>query len=550
MQLLIILKKFQNPKSSLLTNLQIPMTESRFSRGKDRLILAEQAIQKKKSISRKLGKTLPEETIKIPKIGEWSLSDKEIHDTPELKHIRSKTRNASPTGNRKENGLLSSMSKSPPQIIHPPRVNPANMISSDGHTNFPQGTVSTNVIDILKSRYRVLKRPIPPLKPKNDDEIPEPQFLPLEMFDDSTFEEYPISELMKNPYAYSRYQEIDGDNYWAPCTVLDYDEENRIFTIEWDNDTRKRKRVARFNLRFEQEDPDKFDKRIQIAKKLCTQHEYLLRFEARVEQMPTINLPQLSPSNLDEMHSKMAIAVNSPYASILDQLDEEVRQEFQKVNNRLEYKWIVEHNPLVPNREEFMQIFKPPPPIPENGLIPHNEVNFQDLLEYTAENSLMASPHIQSGIYKIWGIFQDSMNSTFLTNGFSDTLTLEEFISRQFAHLDTTTKKFKNSIQGTLDSVISATVTESIDNAKPKEKQKYQNMVNLTTRMLHTVLLKIIQNTVEYYLSLYAKYLTDERLKLHPQFSIIFQLDENKQISFSPTIDKFKSQLSGLLTQL
>ena len=99
------------------------MTESRFSRGKDRLILAEQAIQKKKSISRKLGKTLPEETIKIPKIGEWSLSDKEIHDTPELKQIRSKTRNASPTGNKKENGLLSSMAKSPPQIIHPPRVN-------------------------------------------------------------------------------------------------------------------------------------------------------------------------------------------------------------------------------------------------------------------------------------------------------------------------------------------------------------------------------------------------------------------------------------------
>ncbi|OHT16390.1 Dynein heavy chain family protein [Tritrichomonas foetus] len=526
------------------------MSETRFSRGKERLILAEQAIQKKRSISRKLGRTLPEETIKIPKIGEWSLADK---DSCDLQDSRSKfkvnTRYSTATGGRLDKSRpLSAMA--PPCLISPPRVNLSDMVSTEGNTTFPQGTVTTDLTDILKSKYRTLKRPIPPLRPKEEETNQEPQFLPLEMFDDSTYEEFPISELMKNPYAYSKYQEIDGDNYWAPCSVINYDEENRVFTIEWDNGTHKRKKVARFNIRFEQEDPEKFEKRIQAAKKLCTRYENLLRFEARVEQMPTINLPQLSTENMSTFHSRMGMEVKGSYLKMLKELDKEVQIDFQKTNNRLDYKWDIIHNPLIPNREEFMQLFPDPPPIHEYGLIPHQEFNFNALLEHFSDIYLMGTPQIQSGLFTIWGIFQDSTSLTFLTDGFNETIPLDDFISRQYSHLDATTKTFKSSIQETLEGVISSTVSESLANIKPKDKIKYQNMITLTTRMLHTVLMRIVDSTLKRYLSLYSKYLTEQRLKLVPQFSIILQIDENKKISFSPTIDKFKFELTALLSQL
>ena len=526
------------------------MSENRFTRGKDRLILSEQAMQQKKAISRKLGKVLPEETVKIPKIGEWMLTEKETNSTNEKKQNKKSTlRFAATYGNRIDKSNVIKTNH-PAPIIQPPRVNQSDSISAEGHANHSQGSVSTNVNDILKSKFRSLQKPIPPLRPKDEELNQEPQFLPLEMFDDSTYEEYPISELMKNPYAYSKYQDIDGENYWAPCYVIDYDEENRIFTIEWDNDTHKRKKVARFNLRFEQEDYDKFEKRIQAAKKLCARRENELRFEARIEQMPTIDLPQLSPENIDAIHSKMIIEVKDPYLQILNKLDDEVRAEFLKTNNKLEYKWDIEHNPLIPNREEFLQLFKDPPPVPECGLVPHNEVNFDELFEYFAENSLMGTPPIQAGLYTIWGIFQDSTSLTFLTNGYNETITLDDFISRQYTHLDETTKKFKKSIEDTLEGVITSTVSESAQNIKPKEKFKYQNMIILTTRMLHTVLMKIIQSTIDHYLSLYSKYLTDEYLEIDPQFSIILELNENKEISFNPTIEKFKSELTSLLLQL
>lgn len=57
---------------------------------------------------------------------------------------------------------------------------------------------------------------------------------------------------MTTPQAYSRFQEINGDIYWAKCTVISFDKKTGLFLIEWDGSGR-RKNVARFNLRFARE---------------------------------------------------------------------------------------------------------------------------------------------------------------------------------------------------------------------------------------------------------------------------------------------------------
>jgi hypothetical protein len=319
--------------------MEIPnMAENRFARGKERLMLSEQLIQKDRTISRRLGRALPEEAIKVPIIGEWSLNDDDIIDhvrvpSPGKPHSRMNTVAGSRSDSRKASRPATAFT-GPPCSIRAPRVNTADMTPTQGCTTFAPGTVTTDLNDILRSKYRAQKKPLPPLK-SHDEVNNDPLYLPLEMFDDSTYEQYPVEELLKEPEAYSRYQDLYGTNSWAHCTVVGYDPETRVFTIEWDG-TRTRKRVARFNLRFEKEDPDLFERRVEEAKRSCARYESMLRFESRVSEMPTSALPLLSASNMEAIHERMGMDVPRIYRSILNGMDDEIAMSFQRTNNRLD----------------------------------------------------------------------------------------------------------------------------------------------------------------------------------------------------------------------
>ena len=101
---------------------------------------------------------------------------------------------------------------------------------------------------------------------------------------------------MEHPKAWSKRQD-NGETVWFPCTVLEYDPELALFSIEWDDDHR-RKKVARFNLRFDIEKESKFEARIEAAKMAALRYEMQFRFDTRVQEMPVDDLPDLSPTNL------------------------------------------------------------------------------------------------------------------------------------------------------------------------------------------------------------------------------------------------------------
>ena len=253
------------------------MCEGRFGRAASRLIESEKNLYKEKAISKKLGKTLPEDTIKIPVIGEWDLDpvnngSKEKNEQPTNTTFtfqpKSKTITIPNfTTLRKSNEklivppVLAARTKSvlqAPMAVHPPKPRAIiGQFAQDDKIVFPAGTITTDLNDILKSKYKSPMKPIPPLMTEND--LTDPQFLPLDLFDDSSFEEYSIDELMKDPEAYSRYQDLEGNIYWAKCTALEYNPQTHLFTIEWKGNG-KRKQVGRFNIRFEKENPEKYEK--------------------------------------------------------------------------------------------------------------------------------------------------------------------------------------------------------------------------------------------------------------------------------------------------
>ena len=542
----------------------------RFTKGKTRLLAHEQVIQKERTMCKRLGKTLPDETVNIPKIGEWDLSRPvSPYDDENPKRGARNVKTAKGTVvaplqlSPKRSGRGTALgytfdpypsarpktSTEAPYHLRPPKP----IVETTGRTtsrlNYPKGTVTTDLDAIEKSRYRQVPKALPPIATRSLDETPEQNFLPLEIFDDSTYEEYPIEELMKDPKAYSRYQELSGNSYWAKCTVLSVEPQSGLFVIEWQG-TKKRKKVARFNLRFEKESEEKFQLRLEAAKRSCKLFETRLRFETRVQQMPTEGLPELSEEDIDDIKAIMSMAVSKAYEPTMIGLLDEIKRNFKLENNRLEYEYDLKHNPLLPNRDEFMQLFKDPPPAPEYGLVCEPPIDFKETLMKLNSMHLYANINILQGLKTIWATFQDSINVTFLTDGYPDLMPLDEFMSAEYQQLESTAKTFKSTMQEALESSIGATINDEIGGAKGSEKQKFEKMVTLATRMLHTVLLTIVDNTVEKYLHLFTRYLTNDKIKTKPQFTVDLIFSEERQISLLPSINSFHEQFVALLVSL
>ncbi|OHT05113.1 Dynein heavy chain family protein [Tritrichomonas foetus] len=540
----------------------------RFDRAKSRLLSHEQAKQSKRILKKRLGTVPADETVKIPKIGEWNLSETPNHEiAPPHRPSTATPRRArgfpqdiplsATQRTRQENPVCdllppsTSTPKSPTKPVfklRPPRPITESPRAPSPRKNFPSGTLTTDLDSIIKSKHRQAAKPIPPIPRETTKE--DPVFMPLEVFDDATFEEYPIEELMKTPVAYSKYQDLNGNFYWAKCNVLEHDKETGLFLIEWAN-SKKRKKVARFNLKFDRENEIKFQARIDAATKSCRRYETQVRFNTRVSQLPTESLPELANDDVDDIINLISLKLPNKYEKIRDSLLDEVKANFKYMNNQLDFIYDLRLNPLMPDRDAFLNLLPEEEPVPESGLVDHEPINFPLILKNISTNLLFANGNILHGLMTIWGIFQDSKRLVFLTSGYDEVLPLDEFVTKQYQQLSSTTKLFKGSMQETLEGVIGATMNDEMGYNRQKEKAKYSKMIVLSTRMLHTILLQIVENTVDQHMSLYKKFIENETpRKPTPQFSIDFVFQDEKELQFVPSIETFRDQLLSLLVQL
>ncbi|KAK8896419.1 hypothetical protein M9Y10_014318 [Tritrichomonas musculus] len=550
------------------------MSGDRFLKGKSRLIQRESDVYQKKRFSRKVGITMPEDSVTIPKIGQWSLGSSNLtaptmkppqrpktsisnqiektENTPEINEQISNTQSISTTIPASKISKRPITAKKNITKISIPKA-PTNKTNiNEKLVDFPQGTVTTDIDDILRSKYRRPSTVVPPINSNPD--VPEDfsvdtRFLPLEYFDDSTYEEFSIEELMKDPNAYSQYSN-NGQIKWEECTVLEYDEKNGYFTIEWKK-TKKKKKVPRFNIRFVRENLEKFQERIAVARSNCIRFENTLRFNAQVDLRSINCLPSLSENDFDEIHERVNIKLEGKYQNIQKQLDDEVKYLFKKLENQFEFEYELTQNPLIPHRDDFLALMPKPKPVPSNGLVCDPHINFNRLLDRITELHVCADPILQEGLFNAWEIFQNTQSSTFYTSGFPDeVLKLDEYIKRQQELLIKTAKSFKQSIQETLESVISSTLTTQPESADIKVK-KFPKMVIVTIRMLHTVLLRIVQKTLEQFISLFESYDIQKNEQKSPQFIVDLIFDKSLNILESfPSYNEFQEKIGNLLTIL
>ncbi|EAY20056.1 Dynein heavy chain family protein [Trichomonas vaginalis G3] len=516
----------------------------RVYRARTRLLDHEKTLSEKKEQGRKSGIEYPEDRVKIPKIGEWALAPISIDETIEKVEQKSPTKNEKSPFVKPKKGIKAPYKVRPPK---PVMEEPETTKKTQVH-DFKPGETSTDLNEIIKAKQRVQSRPLPPLK-TGETPITE-TFLPLEIFDDTTYEEYSIEELLKHPEAFSKYQDLNGDIKWEKCKCIGYDPKEDVFEIEWDK-TKKRKKVTRFNIRFAIESEEKFQIRLNEAQRLCHQHELQFRFDSRVKAMPKDYLPELSPYDINNITEKTKVHPPQEYNNLVNSLCVETADNFKTMNNQLEFLYDLEHNPLIPNRDEFLNLFEKKEENTKYGLVCVPHYNFQEIFERFRSNFLKSNQFILQGLLTISATFQQSLSMNFLTNGWDEVLTLDEFVKRQEAELDSTCKLFKTSIQETLESVISSTMN---DNTMPQDHQQekmiYQKMVTLTQRMLHTVLLDLISNTLKNFASLFNRYQGEGSNLIPPQFHIDLVLSKENKINLSPTIDKFHEKILSLLQLL
>jgi hypothetical protein len=105
--------------------------------------------------------------------------------------------------------------------------------------------------------------------------------LPSDLYDPVTYQESP-GELVTGAEstAYSKWFSTDGNFSWEKCHILDYDEEQSRYLIEWE--TGSTKYVSRLNLRHNADDQSEYTKRIADADILRKRAEQIMLFHSEV----------------------------------------------------------------------------------------------------------------------------------------------------------------------------------------------------------------------------------------------------------------------------
>jgi hypothetical protein len=236
-------------------------------------------------------------------------------------------------------------------------------------------------------------------------------------------------------------------------------------------------------------------------------------------------------------------------AELLDEAETNVFQ----LNNQLEFVYDLEHNPLLPNRDDFLSLFPGRPPIPEYGLVTKVSFNFREIVEQLESKALIASSFILRGIKTIWRIFQTSTDATFLDGGYPELISLDEFTGRQLSRLTEVTTFFQSNIQETLETSLSETIENQLDFAENREKQvKVQKLVTLFMTRLHTLLLGLVKNTLAQFSRHFEQYLNVQgiaQFQLSPQFVTELLFGEEKVLESEPSLDAFHEKVSQLLDQ-
>ncbi|CDJ34396.1 uncharacterized protein EMH_0001030 [Eimeria mitis] len=276
-------------------------------------------------------------------------------------------------------------------------------------------------------------------------------WLPLEPFDDTTFDDRSPQEWMalcKAPDGSflplpgkGLRRDGAGDCKWEACRVYAYDEVSNKFHVQF-CDRKDNAELLRIELLFKSEDPVKFADRLQAAHKSRAAAESLIQYNYYIDNMPTSDIP-----GLDEVQKKRVMdkALSCPRTrrcktATVDSLLKEVNTYFARTMNKIAFDIFLDRNKDKRLRTD-LQLPPAPKPRPPSwhALVTVPTYDFSKAFASFCSTSLYVKTEVIRAMVGIREECVDVLEKRIFNTSFPRAVKLDEFRQMQRASISQVT---------------------------------------------------------------------------------------------------------------
>lgn len=202
-----------------------------------------------------------------------------------------------------------------------------------------------------------------------NNEPPYLNWLPLELFDDETYDDYEAQEWIEKAKSENGEQlslralglvDQNGTQIWRKVMINGYNESERVFSGVFSDETNSRCSFSRINLWFEIEDPLKFVERVSAAHYKRKVTDSKVRYRFYIDNMPRQDVNAMDPEQKTRLinnakNTRMLKLSNNKNLSVMEDLKAEASQEYERTMNKIIFdEYIEEANPdLIPVKLEM-----------------------------------------------------------------------------------------------------------------------------------------------------------------------------------------------------
>jgi len=272
------------------------------------------------------------------------------------------------------------------------------------------------------------------------------KWIPIETFDDRIFEDYkPKQWLLRSKRIQGFEPKVvpakglyrGWELHWKMVYIYNYNSENGKFSGFWAHD-KSQAELSRLEVCFDEEDVNKFVKRLKKALIERKWADTILRYNYCIDRIPTMDGPRIDPEQVKRIEQMVTKHFVLKLEKIdLAKLKEEVAKDYQRAMSKFTFDKYLKQEPdeIIFDSTSLPEYWDKPYEIAESGKVKmernEDSRDFKDLLKEFSENSLFTMKEAILALKDVRVECNSFIKLSLFDTEFTGPVTLEEFRSRQ-----------------------------------------------------------------------------------------------------------------------
>jgi dynein heavy chain, axonemal len=299
-----------------------------------------------------------------------------------------------------------------------------------------------------------------------------------------------------------------GAVVWQPCHVTDYDAAQRLFYVRWSDGTGRWTR--RLNLRFDDEDVERWEARVRRADAYRSDTEAALRQELYLQSIPDDCVTPIDDAQIERVLRNVATRFPVAQLHVIQQKTEEAETTYYRAMK------LAVHTYNMRSASEQQRLQGAGLPLPAvsaqpslrglQGTIDAPVPNFQAVRSYLAENCFQVHGLIQDTLHSVHTLWSHYSNRLLCAMNYAPAalpLQLTVFATGQEKH----TTAVEEQLRGEWSSTVQSTVQNNLDayfNFYEDKMERYTasrmfRFVQLVNVMMNTQLRALVVQSLQSY---------------------------------------------------